>query len=271
MKILLKELVGKVRQIAAETSHLIMDIYIRSDVQICTKSDNSPLTEADMVAHRYIVNQLNLLTPDIPVLSEENVDDIDAKVRLDWDRYWLVDPLDGTKEFIAQNGEFAVNIALIENNQPILGVVAVPAKKVSYFAASGLGAFKAGPDEVAHSIQCRSVSHRPLDILISRHSHPDALENYLEQIPSHHLQALGSSIKMCRIAEGKADLYPRFGQTSEWDTAASQCILTEAGGKIVDLKQGAPLKYGEKMDLHNPQFVAIGKVNKEFIKNYLSI
>ncbi len=141
MKNLLKELMVEVREIAAKTSHIIMEIYVREDVQLSIKADDSPLTQADMMAHHFIIEQLQKLTPDIPVLSEENVDDIDAKLRLSWNRYWLIDPLDGTREFIAQNGEFSVNIALIDNHQTILGVVAVPAKKVSYFAALGAPVF----------------------------------------------------------------------------------------------------------------------------------
>jgi len=272
MKSLLKDLLVNVRQIAADTSHLIMGIYIREDVQISTKTDDSPLTQADMAAHHFIIDQLSRLTPDIPILSEENVDDIDPKTRVKWSRYWLIDPLDGTKEFIAQNGEFSVNIALIDNHKPLLGVVAVPAKKVSYFAAKDLGAFKAGPDEKATPIQCRKFgsAEQGVEMLVSRRIAKDSLEKYLIKLPTHQLTAMGSSIKMCRIAEGKADIYPRFGPTSEWDTAAAQCVLEEAGGNLISMQTLKPLTYGEAENTGNPEFLAISDLNSASSQPFLA-
>jgi 3'(2'), 5'-bisphosphate nucleotidase len=258
---LLKELMQSVRTIAAEASYRILDIYIREDVQISTKADDSPLTQADMAAHHHILERLQALTPDIPVLSEENAEAIAPGERLAWSRYWLVDPLDGTKEFLAQNGEFTVNIALIDHHEPVLGVVAVPAKKISYFAAVGVGAFKAGPDEVPHPIQCRHLEdseEQPPVVVTSRRSGTEGIESFLEQLGNYELTAIGSSIKMCLIAEGKADLYPRLGPTSEWDTAAAQCVVTCAGGSIISLEDGEPLRYGMKESLLNPHFLAAG-------------
>ncbi len=269
MKNTLQDLMEAARLVAAEASFKIMDIYVREDVQLSIKADNSPLTQADMAAHHHILQRLQQLTPDIPILSEENADEIAVETRLDWNRYWLIDPLDGTREFIAQNGEFTVNIALIENHQATVGVVAVPAKKISYFAAKGIGAFIAGSDEQAHTIKCRKFGGKGglPEVVLSRRSGLEHMDDYLQILGNYQSKSIGSSIKMCRIAEGKADLYPRLGNTSEWDTAASQCIIEEAGGAIVDMKKGEPLKYGTKPELLNPQFLAVGEPANEKFKS----
>ncbi len=259
----LEQLMQKARLIAAEASLKILDIYIRDEIQITTKADQSPLTQADMASHNHILERLSQLTPDIPVLSEENVDEFDSVTRTSWPTYWLVDPLDGTKEFIAQNGEFTVNIALIENHQAVIGVVAVPAKKISYFAAKGSGAFKAGPDEIAKSIHTRSLggdNKQPI-VVTSRRTGLDKIEPFLKNIEDYSTTVMGSSIKMCLVAEGKADLYPRLGLTSEWDTAASQCVIEEAGGAILHLQTRQPLAYGAKENILNPEFLTIGDLN----------
>ncbi len=263
------DLMQAARKIAAEASLRILDIYIREDVQIKTKKDLTPLTQADMASHHHILERLQQLTPDIPVLSEENAEEIGVSERLGWSRYWLVDPLDGTKEFIARNGEFTVNIALIENHQPTIGVVTVPAKKISYFAARGEGAFKAGSDEKPHSIHCTHCadfnSEKPnkTRIVTSRRTGLEKLNHFLATIPQHETLAMGSSIKMCLIAEGAADIYPRLGPTSEWDTAASQCIVEEAGGAIVNFETQQVLQYGAKENLLNPEFLTVGKLSAE--------
>ena len=263
------DLMQAVRKIAAEASLQILDIYIREDVQIKTKKDLTPLTQADMASHHHILDRLQQLTPDIPILSEENAEEINANERLGWNRYWLVDPLDGTKEFIAQNGEFTVNIALIENNQPTIGVVTVPAKKISYFAARGEGAFKAGPDEKPHKIHCtqcadfNSTTQEKTRIVSSRRTGLEKLQDFLSSIPQHETIAMGSSIKMCLIAEGAADIYPRLGPTSEWDTAASQCIVEEAGGAIVNFETQQALQYGAKENLLNPEFLTVGILSSD--------
>jgi len=259
----LEHLMQNCRMIAAEASLKILDIYIRDEIQVTTKSDDSPLTQADMASHNHILERLQQLTPDIPILSEENVDDFDAKTRTSWPTYWLVDPLDGTKEFIAQNGEFTVNIALIENHQAVIGVVAVPAKKVSYYAAKGQGAFKAGPDEFSKPIHSRTfggTSDKPI-IVTSRRTGIEKIQPFLADLNEYATTPMGSSIKMCLVAEGKADLYPRLGLTSEWDTAASQCIVEEAGGAIVDLDTRQPLTYGAKENILNPEFLTLGDLS----------
>ncbi len=259
----LEYLMRKARIIAAEASLQILDIYIRDEIQVTTKPDQSPLTQADMASHNHILQRLELLTPEIPVLSEENVEEFTAETRLSWPIYWLVDPLDGTKEFIAQNGEFTVNIALIDNHQPVIGIVAVPAKKISYFAAKGEGAFKAGPDEKAFQIKTRIFAgkdNKPV-IVTSRRTGIEKLEPFLAKINAYTTTPMGSSIKMCLVAEGKADLYPRLGLTSEWDTAASQCIVEEAGGEILDMDSRKPLRYGAKENILNPFFLTLGDQN----------
>ena len=239
----------------------IMEVYQRVDFGQTSKADDSPLTLADMASHHAIVEGLAACTPDIPVLSEEAAN-IDYETRSLWSRYWLVDPLDGTKEFIKRNGEFTVNIALIENGCPVLGVVYAPVLDVCYYGAQGVGAFKfSGSD---FSPTCR-VETRPTPIrvaaqvpgeaikVVASRSHSDArTQALLERLGPHESISMGSSLKLCLVAEGKAHFYPRLGPTMEWDTAAAHAVVNEAGGKVCD-RDGAELHYN-KPDLHNPEF-----------------
>jgi 3'(2'), 5'-bisphosphate nucleotidase len=240
--------------IAQRAGVAIMAVYAR-DFDVSAKDDASPLTEADMAAHRLIVAGLQQLTPDIPVLSEESAQ-IDWAVRRQWSRYWLVDPLDGTREFIKRNGEFTVNIALIDGDAPVLGVVYAPALDELAFALRGRGAFvRMGEDDVA--LTTRRPALAPLRVAASR-SHRDArTQAALERMGEIECLGLGSSLKFLRIAEGRADVYPRFGPTSEWDTAAAQCVLEAAGGAVLGM-DGAPLRYNRKESLLNPDFIALG-------------
>jgi 3'(2'), 5'-bisphosphate nucleotidase len=240
--------------IAQRAGVAIMTVYAR-DFDVSAKDDASPLTEADMAAHRLIVAGLQQLTPDIPVLSEESAQ-IDWAVRRQWSRYWLVDPLDGTREFIKRNGEFTVNIALIDGDAPVLGVVYAPALDELAFALRGRGAFvRMGEDDVA--LTTRRPALAPLRVAASR-SHRDArTQAALERMGEIECLGLGSSLKFLRIAEGRADVYPRFGPTSEWDTAAAQCVLEAAGGAVLGM-DGAPLRYNRKDSLLNPDFIALG-------------
>lgn len=240
--------------IAQRAGVAIMAVYAR-DFDVSAKDDASPLTEADMAAHRLIVSGLQQLTPDIPVLSEESAQ-IDWAVRRQWPRYWLVDPLDGTREFIKRNGEFTVNIALIDGDAPVLGVVYAPALDELAFALRGRGAFvRMGEDDVA--LTTRRPALAPLRVAASR-SHRDArTQAALERMGEIECLGLGSSLKFLRIAEGRADVYPRFGPTSEWDTAAAQCVLEAAGGAVLGM-DGAPLRYNRKDSLLNPDFIALG-------------
>jgi 3'(2'), 5'-bisphosphate nucleotidase len=255
-------LLEDVRTIAAQAGSAILEIYQR-DFDIELKDDRSPLTEADRAAHEIIVAALAKLDPRWPILSEESPATA-AEERLGWKRYWLVDPLDGTKEFIKRNGEFTVNIALIDEHAPVLGVVLAPVICLEYSALAGVGAYKAAPDEARHEIRVRTPAAAPLRVVGSRSHGSDALAVYLDALGPHVLEAMGSSLKICLVAEGAADVYPRLGPTSEWDTAAAQAILDGAGGGMMDLT-GQPLRYNTKERLLNPHFVSYGDRKRDWL------
>ena len=247
-------LLEAVLEIAQAAGEAIMAVYER-EFAVELKDDRSPLTEADQDAHRIIVEGLGRLSPALPVLSEESASDA-FENRRKWDRFWLVDPLDGTKEFIKRNGEFTVNIALIERHAPVLGVVVAPALAAAYTGVVGTGAYKRAGDG-ALPIRVRRPAADPLRVVGSRsHASPE-LASFLEQIGPHEIKPMGSSLKICLVAEGEADLYPRLGPTSEWDTAAAQAILISAGGSMMDLT-GKPLAYNTRESILNPHFVALG-------------
>lgn len=239
-------------RIARRAGDAILAVY-RSDFAVEHKADRSPLTEADLAAHRVIAAGLAEIAPALPVLSEERLAP-SFDERRGWRRYWLVDPLDGTREFVKRNGEFTVNIALIEDGEPVLGVVFAPVLDELAHAVRGGGAMlERGGESFALNVARRSGP--PLRVMGSR-SHDDGrLNGFLERVGAHELIALGSSLKFCRLAEGEADLYLRYGPTSEWDTAAGQCVLEEAGGAVTDLA-GATLRYNQRESLLNPEFVA---------------
>jgi len=241
--------------IARTAGAAIMRIY-DADYTIARKDDASPLTAADLAAHHAIVDGLAALTPQIPVLSEESAEQAAWSERRGWARYWLVDPLDGTREFIKHNGEFTVNIALIEDGAPTLGVVYAPALDEMYTAWHGGHAYAQTPQ---HGIVAISTRARvtPLVVAGSRsHADPRMLIA-LDKLGTHELISLGSSLKFCRTAQGEADLYVRYGLTSEWDTAAGQCVLEQAGGGVTRL-DGSRLTYNTKESLLNPDFLAFG-------------
>jgi len=246
--------------IAEQAGDAIMQIYQQDDFEVQVKHDKSPLTQADLQAHGIIQAGLNAFS-DHPVLSEEAAD-IPFSERETWQTYWLVDPLDGTKQFISRKGEFCVCIALIHENYPVLGVVHVPVTGETYFAYQGQGAYKASEQQAAQAIYC-STPQSPLRIMASRSHRGEDLERFLQHLQETQnepldLQSAGSAIKACRVAEGQADLYPRLWLTSEWDTAAAQCIVEEAGGQFTDLK-GERLAYNTKESLLNPYFFVFGK------------
>ncbi|MBL4581863.1 MAG: 3'(2'),5'-bisphosphate nucleotidase CysQ [Gammaproteobacteria bacterium] len=258
------QLLNAVNEIAIAAGCEILDVYNAEEaIEVSTKQDNSPLTDADRRAHLLIVDRLSRLTPDIPLLSEES-DAIDYDLRKSWQRYWLIDPLDGTKEFISRNGEFTVNIALIENGQSVAGVVHVPVTGISYFGGIGLKAWKQNSNQVgseAQSITSRAMQENSgVRIVASRRHLGEQLHALVGKIEKHFgdmtLLSMGSSLKMCLLAEGSADIYPRLAPTSEWDTAAAHGILSAAGGEIVDL-QFQPLRYNSKPELLNPYFIAL--------------
>ncbi|MGO4998909.1 3'(2'),5'-bisphosphate nucleotidase CysQ [Oceanisphaera sp. W20_SRM_FM3] len=250
-----RQLLSEVEAIARAAGAAIMDIYSRP-IAVTEKADQSPLTQADHAAHHLIEQQLSRLSPLLPVLSEEDTaafSGADAQ-----SRYWLIDPLDGTKEFIKRNGEFTVNIALIEHGKSVLGVVYAPALEVCYRAAINLGAEKI--DAQGQVTQLHVATHHPGSPwrLVGSRSHGgDAMPALLAQLGEHELVPMGSSLKLCLVAEGSADVYPRLGPTSLWDTAAAQCVVEQAGGSVVQLN-GDTLSYASTEQLLNPYFLVLG-------------
>ena len=217
-----------------------------------TKSDDSPLTQADKNSHLVIESGLSALFPNIPILSEEGRD-IPYSERKHWDYFWLVDPLDGTKEFVKRNGEFTVNIALIKGNYPIFGSVYAPFKKELFWALEGLGAWKSIDKNKDKPIKVLK-SNKKTRIVISR-SHPnEKVVDYINQYNKHELIRMGSSLKLCCIADGKADIYPRLGPTSEWDIGAAQCVVEQAGGNVLEYDTKSRLRYN-KENILNPFFI----------------
>jgi len=247
------QLLGPVIDIARRAGTRILEIYESGEFAVANKADRSPLTQADLRAHQTIVEALHALTPDWPVLSEESAR-IGFAERAHWLRYWLVDPLDGTREFLSHNGEFTVNIALIEGHEPVLGVVYAPAKRLLYYAIPGAGAFRALDDEPARPIVVKRHAASPIRIVGSRSHRGDSLDGLLSRLGSHELIAIGSSLKLCMVAEGSADLYPRLGATSEWDTAAAHAVVLAAGGYVTSTA-GTTLTYNSRPELLNPHFL----------------
>lgn len=256
-------LAAQVLGIAREAGVVIMSVYEEmhssregaKEVLVAYKTDDSPLTRADLLAHQVISQKLTSLTPDTPVVSEE--DELSLKYRQQTGDFWLVDPLDGTKEFLAQNGEFTVNIALVRDGKAVLGVVVAPALRQAYWGGGGLGAFR----EMDNRVQPIQVANppaadQPVRVVASK-SHMNApTVEFIGQLGACELVQAGSSLKFCRVAEGAADVYPRLGPTCEWDTAAAQAIVEAAGGHVSKL-DGTPLRYG-KPEVLNPDFVATG-------------
>ena len=249
-----RRLLDEVRRIAAAAADRILDVY-RSPFEVGRKADASPLTEADLASHRTIVEGLRALTPAIPVLSEESAD-ADSATRATWSRYWLVDPLDGTKDFVKRNGEFTVNIALIDRHAPVLGVVAVPVTGVSYAAARGLGARRHDP-EGERGLAVRRPARRPFRVAASRSHRDRTTTAFIRHLGPAEEVSIGSSLKFCLLAEGAIDIYPRFGPTCEWDTAAAQCVVEQAGGRVTDVGL-EPLRYNTGESFLNPYFLAFG-------------
>ena len=246
--------------IARDAGAAILEVYDRADFEVRMKSDDSPLTAADLAAHKVIVAGLEAVG-DIPVLSEES-DLIPWSERQNWDRYWLVDPLDGTKEFVSRNGEFTVNIALIDGGAPVLGVVYVPITDVLYVGLQG-DAPEAWIEDAAgrRPIRVRSLGTDSITVMGSRRHGSDALEACLARLRNRfaevNMTSMGSSLKICLVAAGKADLYPRLAPTCEWDTAAAQGVVEAAGGCVVDANLEI-LRYNTKDDLVNPHFYVMG-------------
>jgi len=256
-------LLDDVLRIARAAGDAIMAIYEREDFSVETKADHSPLTAADRAAHELICAELEQLTPGIPVWSEESAT-IPFDERSGWDEFWLVDPLDGTKEFIKRNGEFTVNIALIQEHTPLLGVVHAPARDVDYYASRKAGAWRRDAGQAPQTIQVRRPAAEKLRVVGSRSHRGASLEHFLDCVGPHELVPMGSSLKLCLVASGDADVYPRLGPTSEWDTAAAQAVVECAGGMVVDLN-GRPLRYNRKAEVLNPHFLVYGDPERDWL------
>jgi 3'(2'), 5'-bisphosphate nucleotidase len=246
--------------LAHDAAAAILEVY-GADFDVERKGDASPLTQADLASHRVIADGLSRLTPDIPVLSEEAEHKVAPDIRRSWPRLWVVDPLDGTREFVKRNGEFTVNIALVEHGVVVWGVIQAPVTGALWHGGAGQGAFRRdGRESGDRSIAIRTA-RAPLRVAASRSHRDGRSEAFIQAMQAHAGEVeqlnLGSSLKFCRIAEGGLDLYPRFGPTCEWDTAAGQAILEGAGGAVVD-PRGRPLRYNVRDTLLNGDFVAIG-------------
>jgi 3'(2'), 5'-bisphosphate nucleotidase len=256
-------LAERVAAIARQAGREILDVYAQCETARTLKEDASPLTAADLRSHRLIVSALAALTPGVPVLSEEAALPPYAE-RSRWARYWLVDPLDGTREFLARNGEFTVNIALIEAHAPVLGVVHVPSSDTTFRGIAGEGAWRQVGAAPAQAVHVATRAADPVRVVGSRSHRGDSLDRFLARLGAHELKPVGSSLKFCMIAEGAADVYPRLGPTSEWDTAAAHAVVVAAGGTVVEL-DGQPLRYNTRTELLNPFFVAYGDRRRDWL------
>ena len=254
----LKELLDPVIQIAYQAGKAIMEVY-DAGFKVGEKSDHTPVTEADMAANHVIESGLKELTPHLPILTEE-AKPTPYSQRKTWPRYWLIDPLDGTREFIKRNGEFTVNIALIDGDESVMGVVYAPVIGVLYYAAKGQGAFKQASTNEPKPISVREKCSGKTVVACGRSTPSEEMKDFIKNLGEHEIIRVGSALKSCLVAEGKADLYARLGPTSEWDTAAAQCVVEEAGGAITDTAMQR-LRYNQKDDLLNPHFFVAGDLS----------
>jgi len=249
--------IQKINSIAKKAGDEIMRIY-QQDFDVDYKKDNSPLTKADIKSNEIIAESLKDLYPVIPILSEENKEVL-YDIRKNWEYFWLIDPLDGTKEFIKKNGEFTVNIALIHKDTPVLGVIYAPVVEILYYAQKDKGAFKREKNEKPQRLPIyKHTNNDTLKVIVSKSHYNQETKEFVDYLKNQYEKIefinIGSSLKLCLIAEGEADIYPRLAPTMEWDTAAGQAIAEQAGGEIVEFKTQAPLKYN-KQNLLNPYFI----------------
>lgn len=256
------EFVEPVVRLAREAGEAILEVYA-TDFDVQSKDDASPLTRADLASHRRIVAALETLTPDVPIISEESGLPPFAE-RSAWRRYWLIDPLDGTREFVNRNGEFTVNIALIEDGTAVLGVVHVPVQDKTYVGCRGLGAELRVGERVCGPIRVAERSSSPVRVVGSRSHRGSSLDEFIAALGDCELVPMGSSLKFCVVAEGGADVYPRLGPTSEWDTAAAQAVVEQAGGAVLSC-DGKPMKYNQKEEILNPHFVVTGPGDRDWL------
>jgi 3'(2'), 5'-bisphosphate nucleotidase len=254
-------LVSAVADVAREAGRATLKFY-GGALSIDRKGDDSPLTAADKASHTLLLEALRRLTPGVPVLSEES-SETEVAERRQWDTFWLVDPLDGTKEFIKGTGEFTVNIALVSGSEPVMGVVHVPVTGVTYWGRKGAGAFMAHTGQAPVAIHTRPAKLERLVIVASKDHAGPQVEALLKRLTTASTANMGSSLKFCLVAEGKADFYPRLAPTCEWDTGAAQCVLEAAGGAVTDTG-GQRLAYN-KEQLTNPSFLAFGDPRQDWL------
>jgi 3'(2'), 5'-bisphosphate nucleotidase len=259
----LHALLPSVLDLARAAGREIMEVYAR-DFRVDEKADSSPLTDADLRSQKLILAGLARLTPDIPIVAEEAAA-VPYDERSRWPQHWLVDPLDGTREFVLRNPEFTVNIALVRDHRPVLGVVHVPAQTLDYYAARGDGAFRQAANRPPAPLHALSKAENPVRVVGSKSHRGDSLDGLLAKLGPHVLKPVGSSLKLCLVAEGAADFYPRLGPTMEWDIAAAQAVLECAGGYVTDL-DGQPLRYNTRDSLLNPHFIAYGDASRNWLQ-----
>lgn len=241
--------------LARDAGRRILRLY-EGNYRVREKSDRTPVTDADLSAHHALCAGLEVLTAAVPIISEE-APVAGLTERRSWPWYWLLDPLDGTREFIRGSGQFTVNVALMQAGRPVLGVIHAPVSGATYFASAGAGAFHQAADAPPQRLQVRSPPLQPPVVAVSRSRRGLRLHRFLNNLGPHDTIAMGSSLKSCLVAEGRADIYPCFGPTSEWDTAAAQCIVEQAGGRVTDLSL-RPLQYNRRESMLNPPFFAFG-------------
>ena len=250
--------IQKINSIAKKAGNEIMKIY-QQDFEVDYKADNSPLTKADIKSNEIITESLKDLYPEIPILSEENKE-VPYNIRRNWEYFWLIDPLDGTKEFVKKNGEFTVNIALIYKNMPVLGVIYAPVLDLLYYAQKDQGAFKQDKNKKSQRLPIYNYpDNHTLKVIVSKSHYNQETKEFVNNLKSQYEKIefinIGSSLKLCLIAEGKADIYPRLAPTMEWDIAAGQTIVEESKGRIIKYKTEESIKYN-KQNLLNPYFIA---------------
>ncbi|WP_240776085.1 3'(2'),5'-bisphosphate nucleotidase CysQ [Nitrincola schmidtii] len=266
------------KQLIYRAGDAIMSIYADQSLwETQQKSNDTPVTAADLAAQEVLIKGLSSLTPNLPILSEEGLM-ADWQIRQHWSRYWLLDPLDGTREFLQRNGEFTVNIALIDQGRAALGLVYAPATETLYWGSDGTqlkpkGAWKTHRHGEAEKIQVKPSSSECTLLTSRRHSQHEtqALQRLIDEgiYTSMKSLSMGSSLKFCHIAEGKADLYLRLAPTSEWDTAAAQVVLEAAGGCILTLPEAIPMRYNEKEDINNPSFIAMAQPIPDWVSTLI--
>lgn len=255
--------------LSQQISKKILTLYHQTQpLAIQEKIDHTPLTAADLISHQLLIEGLSQLTPTIPIISEESSASI-LSARKAWPTCWLIDPLDGTKEFINKTDDFTINIALIENHEPVLGFIYIPVTGVCYYAIKDGASTKRLANGQELMIKTRPLNLQQSIVIASRrHADNPMVQAFFASLPGSQRLSRGSALKFCLIAEGLADVYPRFGDTSEWDTAAGQCILIAAGGAVIDT-QGQPLRYNMRSTLLNPHFIAVGD-NEDFWRSYIA-